>query len=91
MESLYHKLPIKTVKNDLKDNCSGGCPCSDFDCLASTSVPATSTTAKTTTAALTTTITTTTTSIALSGSAVLVLNTLASDNERLIVDFDGKL
>ena len=49
---------------------------------------------KTTTAAITTTTTTstkTTTSISPSGSAVRVLNTLASDNERFIVDFDGEL
>ena len=63
----------------VKENCAAGCPCSDFDCVAPTSVPTTTTTTITTT-------TTTTTPISPTGNAVLVL----SDYRPFIVDFNGK-
>ena len=59
----------------IKENCSGGCPCSDFDCLPPTSVPTTQTT---------------TTPISPTGKAVLVLTTYNLNNRPFIVDFNGK-
>ena len=63
----------------IKENCSAGCPCSDFDCLVPTPVPTTTTTA-----------TTTTTSISPTRNAVLVLSTYWYAAEPFIVDFNGK-
>ena len=68
----------------IKENCSAGCPCNDFDCHAPTSVPTTTTTTTTTT------IITTTTPISPTRNAVLVLSTFKSNNKPFIVDFNGK-
>ena len=78
-EVILRKNPneIKFTRK-IQENCSAGCPCSDFDCLAPTSVP------EVTTA----TVPSTTTSP--SGNAVLVLSTFSFNNKPFIVDFNGK-
>ena len=67
----------KSLFIKLKEDCSAGCPCSDFDCAAPTSVPTTTTT------------TLTTTSISPTRNAVLVISTYDSNNKPFIVDFNG--
>ena len=62
----------------IQENCSAGCPCSGFDCIAPTSVP------EVTTATVPATTTPPT------GNAVLVLNNYNSNNKPFIVDFNGK-
>ena len=62
----------------IKENCSAGCPCSDFECLAPTSIPITTTT-------------TTTTPSSPTGNAVLVLSSYLENNDKaFIVDFNGE-
>ena len=63
----------------IKENCSAGCPCSEFDCIETTSAP------KVTTATVPRTTTSPT------GNAVLVLSTRDSNNKPFIVDFNGEL
>ena len=64
--------------NYFKQNCLGGCPCDEFNCIETTSAP-------TTTAAATTAPT-----ISPTANAVLVLSTENSANKPLMVGFDGK-
>ena len=71
---------------NIEENCPVGCPCSDFDCVATTPAP---TTQAPTTPAPTVTMPGTTT--ATTGNAVLVLNTLNSNNKPMVVDFNGVL
>ena len=81
----------------LQDNCSAGCPCSDFDCVSPSAAP-TTTAMTATTSLITPTLTTTTsmetttaTTISPTRSAVLVLSTwYYPRNKPFIVDFDGK-
>ena len=63
----------------IKENCSAGCPCSEFDCIETTSAP------EVTTATVPATTTSPT------GNAVLVLSTGTSANKPMIVDFNGWL
>ena len=67
------------VSLKIQENCSAGCPCSEFDCIETTSTP------EVTTATVPPTTTTPT------GNAVLVLSTNKSQNKPFIVDFNGKL
>ena len=76
-EVILRKNMIENTRK-IQENCSAGCPCSGFDCLAPTSAPEVTTT----------TVTATTTSP--TGNAVLVLNTYNLDNKPFIVDFNGK-
>ena len=66
--------------NHFKQNCLGGCPCDEFNCIETTSAPTTTTAATT---APTPTISPT-------ANAVLVLSTENSANKPLVVGFDGK-
>ena len=91
---------------NIEENCPVGCPCSDFDCVATTPAPTTQTpttrapttqaptTQAPTTQAPTTpapTVTMPGTTTATTGNAVLVLNTLNSNNKPMVVDFNGVL
>merc|ERR1711911_265593 len=89
---------------NIEKNCPVGCPCSDFDCVATTPAPTTQppttpalttpTTSAPTTSAPTTpapTVTIPVTTTATNGNVVLVLNTLNSNNNPTIVDFNGRL
>ena len=71
--------------NHFKQNCLGGCPCDEFNCIETTSAPTTTTTAATTVAT-----TAPTPTISPTANAVLVLSTENSANKPLVVGFDGK-
>ena len=64
-----------------QQNCPGGCPCEDFNCVETTTAPGVTTSISTT--PITTTSPTT--------NAVLVLSTYNAANKPMIVDFNGKL
>ena len=66
------------IKFAIEENCSTGCPCSDFECTATTPAPDVTTA---------TVPTTTKPSIA---NAVLILSTYETTNKPMIVDFEGE-
>ena len=68
---------LKWNKFQIQENCSAGCPCSEYDCIETTSAP------EVTTATVPPTTTSPT------GNAVLVLSTKNSNNKPFIVDFNG--
>ena len=68
------------INFNLKENCSVGCPCSDFDCIVTTTAPDVATT----TGHVTTTAETP------NQNAVLVLSTRNGANRPFIVDFNGE-
>ena len=69
--------------NHFKQNCLGGCPCDEFNCIETTTAPTTRT-------AVTTAATTAPSStISPTANAVLVLSTENSANKPLVVGFDG--
>lgn len=82
---------------NIQENCSAGCPCSDYDCLEPTiapesttaTVPSTITTSTTNTSPTTTAPQSTTAKLPM-GNAVLVLSTHYSGNQPMVIDFDGK-
>ena len=63
----------------MKENCLAGCPCSDFECVTTT----TTTNLDVTTASVPATTTSPT------GNSVLVLSNLETSNKPMIVDFEG--
>ena len=70
---------LNEPKYGIEENCSAGCPCSDFECTPTTSVPDITTA----------TVPVTTTPPA--HNAVLVLSTYESSNKPMIIDFEGQL
>ena len=70
---------LDDTQYQIEENCSAGCPCSDFECTPTTSVPDITTA----------TIPATTTPPA--QNAVLVLSTYESSNKPMIIDFEGQL
>ena len=70
---------LNEPKYEIEENCSAGCPCSDFECTPTTSVPDITTA----------TVPATTTPPA--QNAVLVLSTYESSNKPMIIDFEGQL
>ena len=63
----------------LQENCPAGCPCDDYPCVETTTVPDMTTA----------TVPATTTSPATN--AVLVLSTINAANKPMVIDWDGKL
>ena len=58
-----------------KENCIGGCPCSSFDCISTTTAPPSTTTSP----SLST------------QKAVLVLNTESNKNSPMVIEFNGTI
>ena len=65
----------------IQQNCAGGCPCDEFNCVETTTAPDLTT-------SISTTVSTTTSPTA---NAVLVLSTYNNANKPMVVDFNGKL
>ena len=68
---------LNTSQWEIQENCSAGCPCSDFECIETTTAPDV------------TTATVPATKTPSNSNAVLVLSTYESSNKPIIVDFDG--
>ena len=68
---------LNETEYKIEENCSAGCPCSDFECTPPTSAPDITTA----------TVPATTTPPA--QNAVLVLSTYESSNKPMIIDFEG--
>ena len=81
IQSAIARLVHSTLQTDtqfqIKENCSAGCPCREFECIETTPAP------EVTTATVPATTTPST------GNAVLVLSTYNSGNKPMIVDFNG--